>query len=393
MKTPYIFLLLIALLFVACQPKETFEPQPENTCAVNFDTHPKHQAYTELLARFSPGNFVGMTLLVDHPTDGTWIGSAGYADIEQEIPMNPCHLHFAASLNKTYISVIILQLEEEGKLGLDDQLANYIPAEILDKIPNGNEVTIRQLLQCRSGMPDAFEAKFLLDFLNNPTQQYTMEELMKFLYGVQPVDEPGGRHYYGDGNFILLSMIIEKLDGNLSQSFQTRIFQRLGANDSYLIETPGQLPSGVPASYWDRYGDGVLEEVSDYQIALAAGLEGADGLVASVQDMNLFMRGLVNRTLVDSASYDQLMEVIDIAEGNSSQNYVAYGLGIGKVQVSNEVWYGSFGNHVGCGAMMLYNPVHDVSIVAVQNTGTFFNDDTKTSFFGHLIFEIEAVAL
>lgn len=392
MKFRYIILSL-AVILTACDKQEIPTPETAVSCSIDYINHSKNEAYTNLLQQYTAKGIVGLTLLVDNPNEPLWAGSAGFADIENDIKMTPCHLNYMASIIKTYIATIILQLEEEGKLTLDDKLQPYISAEILDEIPNGNDVTIRQLLQCRSGMKDVFEVDFLLDLLNNPTQLYTMESLMTYMYGVQPIAAPGEKHYYGDANFVLLSMIIEGLDGNdLIATYNSRIFQPLGLTNSYLINVPEQLPQGVAASYWDRNGNQIIENVSDYQVALVAGLEGTDGLITDVYDMNIFQRGLMDGTLLSADSYQKMMEVVDIPEGDSNQNYSAYGLGIAKVQLSDEIWYGSFGNHIGSAAMMLYNQQHNTSIVIVQNTGTFFNDNLKQDFFGHLILDIEAIA-
>lgn len=390
MKKIVFLLSLIAL--ISCQQQEIPVPEAKITCSTDYSSHPTHSAYQSLVDSLSSSGITGINVLVDHPIDGLWMGSSGYADIEANIPLTPCHLHYSASIIKTYIAVIILQLVEEGKLSLDDQLDPYVSNGILDKIPNGHTATIRHLLQCRSGMPDVFEADFLLDFLNQPTRLYTMEELIRYVYGVEPIAAPGERFYYSDANFILLSMIIEQLDGDLRSSYQKRIFQALEMEQAHLVDQPEQIPDGVVASYWDRYGNGLIENVSDMQIALAAGLEGTDGLITSVEDMNLFMRGLVDGSLINPTSFQALMDVIDIPEGDSQQNYSAYGLGIARVQVSEEVWFGSFGNHVGAAQIMLYNPAHQTTIIAAQNTGTFFNDDLKKMFFYELIVKIEDIA-
>ncbi|MEM7037993.1 MAG: hypothetical protein AAF570_13500, partial [Bacteroidota bacterium] len=75
--------------------------------------------------------------------------------------------------------------------------------------------------------------------------------------------------------------------------------------------------------------------------------------------------------------------------GERSINYASFGLGIAIVQLSEHIWYGSLGNHVGSSAFILYNPAHDISIVATQNTGTFFNDPLKVVFFAELILAVE----
>ncbi|MEL6849460.1 MAG: serine hydrolase domain-containing protein, partial [Bacteroidota bacterium] len=253
MKKLIISVAMMALL--SCQSLDIPAPDAQVNCTIATTTHPKHAAYQGLLDRYTAQGIPGLNLLLDHPVDGCWQGAAGYADVEAGIPLSPCHRMITASLIKSYIAVIVLQLAEEGKLSLEDQLTPYLDEKLLRRIPNGQTATIRQLLQCRSGMPDVFETDFLLDFLNQPTRQYSMEELMRYLYGVKPAAAPGERFYYGDGNFILLSMLIEKVDAPLKESYQTRIFDRLGSTDAFLVEQPDELPTQVPASYWDRYGN------------------------------------------------------------------------------------------------------------------------------------------
>lgn len=385
-------LFLLGLLLQACQADEIPAPESAITCSGDFSQHSQHPAYQALLDEFAETSFVGISLLIDHPQEGLWMGAAGYADLENGIAMETCHRHHAASLIKSYIAVVILQLAEEDRLSLDDRLDLYLDAAMLDRLPNGREFTIRQLLQCRSGMPDVFESSFLLDFMNAPVQQYSMDELLAFLYGVDPVAAPGAAHYYGDGNFILLSMVIEALDAPLGEAIEQRIFSALGTGESFFVESADAFPQGVPASYWDRLGNGNLENVSDYQMALTSGLAGTDGLVGTVEDFYLFSLGLRDGTLLQPASYAEMVDCIAIPAGESQQNYAGYGLGIGQVQLSEEVWYGSFGNHVGSSAMFLHHPESGVTLTAAQNTGTFFNDSLKADFFGRLILGVEAIA-
>lgn len=386
-----ILMIILCILLVSCQKEEIPVPETLTNCSVEFTGHPKNHDYQEILDGFTKNGITGINLLVDNPEDGMWAGASGYADIKEDVKMTPCHLGYSASIIKTYISVIILQLAEEGQLSLDDRLTSYISNDVLDKVPNGNEVTIRHLLQNRSGIPDVFEARFLLDFLNNPGRSYRMEDLISYVYDVKPVAKPGVKFYYSDANFILLSMIIERLDGDLKKSFRNRIFEVLGTSQSYLIDSPEQLPDGVSASYWDRYGNSIIEDISDIQIALIAGLEGTDGLITSISDMNLFLRSVVDGKLISTESYTQMTDFIDIPEGESNENYSGYGLGIARVKMTDEVWYGSFGNQAGSAKIMLYNPAHNTTIVISQNTGTFFNDDIKIKFFGELIVQLEQI--
>lgn len=388
----YIILSFLLLPFLACQSPSIPSPQTLNDCSTPASQHPKAADFQALLDQYTAQTFVGMSMLVDQGNGQLWMGSSGYAEIESQTLMTPCHLGYTASIIKTFIGVLILQLEEEGKLALSDPLSAHLDESILEKLPNGLDFTIAQLLQNRSGMPDVFEIDFILDLLNQPHRSYDMDELLAYLHGVTPLAPSGERYYYGDANFILLSMVIEKLEGDLKQVYQQRIFDPLMLQNSYLIDRPEQLPAGIAASYWDRYGSGKLENVSDYQIALAAGLAGTDGLIMSAEDLNLFLKALTEGQLIKQSSYQKLIEVIPIPEAERiGPIYEAYGLGIAQTKVHNKAWIGSFGNHIGSGAIMLSNPEDDTRIIIFQNTGTFFNDAIKQNFFYHLLVDLEEI--
>ena len=73
--------------------------------------------------------------------------------------------------------------------------------------------------------------------------------------------------------------------------------------------------------------------------------------------------------------------------------YSGYGMGLMNVNISGENWYGHFGNQIGSGAIVLYNPSKDITMVALQNTGTFFSDDIKRKFFYQLLKDTEDIVL
>ncbi|MEL7530841.1 MAG: serine hydrolase domain-containing protein [Bacteroidota bacterium] len=391
MKISILFSLLI-ILAVACQSPSIPQPQTQLDCVSTPIQHPKASELEALIEQYTSEQFVGLTLLVDQNSDGYWLGSAGYAEVESQTPMTPCHLGYTASIIKTFIGLLVLQLEEEGKLSLTDKVSEHLAPSILQKLPNGNDFSIAELLQNRSGMPDVFEIDFILDLLNQPHRSYEMEELLSYLEGVAAVSPSGERFYYGDGNFILLSLLIQQLEGDLRQVYQKRIFDPLQLNNSYLIDDVSQLPSGIAASYWDRYGSGKIENISDYQIALAAGLRGTDGLIMSATDLNTFLKALTTGQLITDSSYQKMLELIHIPEiDRIGPNYDAYGLGIGRTQVFEKAWIGSFGNHIGSSAMMLTNLEDDTRIILMQNTGTFFNDASKQQFFYHLLRDLEGI--
>lgn len=372
--------------------KDNITLENDVDCTSDFQDHPKASALQAVADQFANDGFVGMTLLIDHPTDGLWMGSGGYASIENDTKMNPCHIHHTASLYKTYIATVIMQMVTENKINLNDPLSNYLASDITDRIPNGSSVSIKNLLQQRSGIPDIFEVAFITDFFNNPTKQYTIEELLEYVYDKNPLSAVDTEFHYSDANFSLLTLVIESIEGNFIQALKTRIFEPLNLTDTYFLENPTQTPVGLADSYWDRYGDGNIENNSDIQVALTAGLSGSDGILTTANDLKKFMQALTNGELVSNLAL--MTDFLAVPqEVQDREVYSGYGMGLMKVNISGEDWYGHFGNQIGSGAIVLYNANKDITFVALQNTGTFFSDEIKSKFFYQLLSDLEAIIL
>jgi D-alanyl-D-alanine carboxypeptidase len=389
MNTNYFtsFLLLSCIFFTSCK-KDYITTESTINCNLDFKSHSKNTNYQALIDRYTREGFVGMTVLIDEPTNGLWIGSSGYASIENKVKMNPCHIHHTASLYKTYIATIIMQLEEEGKINIDDKLTQYLSADITNKLPNGKNISIKNLLQQRSGLPDIFEVDFILDFFNTPNKTYTIEELLEYIYDKNALSDVDTEFHYSDANFSLLTLVINKIEGSHVEAIKNRIFTPLKLNETYYLENTNQAPAGLVDSYWDRYNNGKIENISDTQTTLTVGLRGSDGIVTSANDLKIFIQALAKGQLVKNIT--EMTDFIDTSTDEKKQEvYSGYGYGLMKVNISGTEWFGHFGNQIGSGAIVLYNADKDITIVALQNSGTFFSDDIKKKFFYLLIKDIE----
>lgn len=384
-------LIIIALSsFIVSCSEEYVTPANDINCTMDFQNHSNAAAFQNIINTYTNDGFVGMTLLIDSPIDGLWMGSSGYASIEENIEMNPCHIHHTASLYKTYIATVIMQLIEENKMNLDDRLSDHLSSDITNKIPNGNLISIKNLLQQRTGIPDIFEIDFITDFFNNPTKAYTFEELLEYVYDLEPLSNVDTEFHYSDANFTLLTLVIEKIEGNYIQAIKSRIFEPLNLEDTYFLENANQTPVGLADSYWDRYNDGKIENISDIQTILTVELKGSDGIVTTANDLKTFIQALASGDLVTNVA--EMTDFIDVpAERQEQEVYSGYGMGLMKVSISGDEWYGHFGNQIGSGAIVLYNEDKDITFVVLQNTGTFFSDDIKSKFFYQLLSDIETI--
>ncbi|MCK5056822.1 MAG: beta-lactamase family protein [Candidatus Aminicenantes bacterium] len=159
--------------------------------------------------------------------DGKVIFKKGYgmANYDEGIPNKPKTVQAIASLTKAFASMSIMMLEERGFLSVDDTIADYIP-----DFPNGDRVTLHQLLSQSSG---------LFDYLFNPAiwmnidQFHNPEDLLQY-YMNEPLQfEPGSRHEYSNSNYITLGIILERVSGMTFGDFiKANIFDPLKMRNS-----------------------------------------------------------------------------------------------------------------------------------------------------------------
>ena len=207
MLTP---ILAIVLLTVACtlNINKPLEAPPESWDPA-LNTHPDGTELQNLLNRYTREGLPGVVLLVRTP-QGQWNGAAGYAKIETADPMLPTHLHHTASVTKIYTATAVLILAEDGVIDLDALIRDYLPETVWKPIPNGGEVTVRQLLSHRSGIPDlSGDLAYDLDFINDPMGSYSPERLLSYVHGKS---SPGtGCFIYSNANYLLLALIMDLL--------------------------------------------------------------------------------------------------------------------------------------------------------------------------------------
>jgi D-alanyl-D-alanine carboxypeptidase len=128
----------------------------------------------------------------------------------------------AASNTKTMTAAVILQLAQEGKLSVDDALSKYVP-----DVPNGDQITIAELLEMRSGLYNYTEASEISASMDHdPTKVWTPAELLAIAFAHPPNTVPGTAYEYNNTNYLLLSLVAEKVDGKpLGQSMHDRLFE------------------------------------------------------------------------------------------------------------------------------------------------------------------------
>ena len=145
----------------------------------------------------------GAVVLIDKGGEGRWVESFGTATVGTDVPPEPTDYFRVGSNTKTMTATVILQLVEEGEIGLDDPVAKYHAG-----VPNGDTMTIAQLLAMRSGLPNYTDHP---SFLQDPLKAWQPEELLALSFA-KPVNfAPGAEFEYSNTNYILLGLIIEQV--------------------------------------------------------------------------------------------------------------------------------------------------------------------------------------
>lgn len=381
--------LLIAICLASCEKEEIFLSEIEIcTISEDYSADPKHETYQAILDKYTKNGIVGLSLYVKKDNE-IWQGSSGMASIENNIPLQPCHLAYSASIGKIYCAVAIVLLVESGKLGLDDKINLYLPTDLCNKIANGNKATIRQLLNHTAGIPNVDDdVNFGLTLFNDP-YQLNRENIISYIYNKKALNEPGEVYNYSSTGYELLTMIIDEVIGDSHLGYyRDTLFNQYDLLNTYYKEPYSKLSARLPDNYFERYGNGKIENISSVNFHLQNALTGSDGIIATLEDYGLFIEKLMNHEIVSSTSLSEMKKFIP----TNDEQTEGYGLGL---RVRNSP-YGSYighgGRSLGAGMDLFYFEDTKTTICLSTNLGTYVSTDLVDQYQGALFYEIVTAA-
>jgi CubicO group peptidase (beta-lactamase class C family) len=258
-------------------------------------------------AHLATGNFMG-AVLVARGDEVLFQGGYGKADLELDVPNTPESVFRLGSLTKQFTAAAILQLQEQGLLDINDTVDRYLPG-----YPHGDEITIYQLLNHTSGIPDYEFLESRMVYRN----AVSLDELMAKFSGL-PLDfMPGSQFKYSSSGYVILTAIIEKVSGqSYAEYMAEHIFQPLGMEATRYDNADTVLPGRASGYTWD--GD-AYHNAEFFDMSNAAG---AGGLVSTVGDMYKWDHALYTDAVLSAAAREAYFAPsVSIGEGTSS----AYG--------------------------------------------------------------------
>ncbi len=348
-------ILLLTTLFCGSAQKVQINPD-----------HPKAKTALPVLESLTNNGVPGAGVAI-FDKDGWWMASTGYSNLENKDMMTDSHLHYLQSVAKTYMAVCVLKLHEEGRLKLEDPITKYLEPSISAMVDRADEITLKMLLSHTSGVPEYnFDPEYASKLLQHPEIPFTAKDYIKFIKGKKLNFEPGSSYSYRNTNFVLLSMIVDHITGDHGAYMEKVIFKPLGLQHTYYqINTEKLKNEKLADSYWDRYSDGALENVSYIQRQNVTYMVGDDGIVTTTVEAVQFLRALLEGKLLQQSTLD-LMETWVIGPHGKPR----YGLGLGLTEIAGHKAIGHSGGGIGAGCELRYFPEKDIYVFVGINIGT-----------------------
>ena len=278
-----------------------------------------HQRLDAVVSAGSPG-----AIALVNDGQAVKVRAAGAADLRSKRPLRSQDRFRAGSITKSFVATVALQLAGEGRLSLSDTVEHWLPGIL----PYGENVTVRQLLNLTSGVPDNQLPVNVAIFRGDKLHSWTPRALVK-LVADQPQEFPAGKGWaYSNTNYTLAGMIVERAAGqSLAHELERRIFAPLRLrNTSFPVNEPGIEGShahGYSLEYDDDYEpiQGKLLDVTRFN---PSGTWAAGNLVSTATDIAHFWRALLGGKLLEPAQLAEMKKSVPAWKGTEYR----YGLGL-----------------------------------------------------------------
>lgn len=259
-------------------------------------------------------NVPGAILALGDMNGNTRIWTSGLAELETGKSMSEDLYFLIGSVTKSYTATMVLQLVDDGLIKLDEPIGKYLPG----LVPREDEITIRFLLEMRSGLGDYGTNPQFEKFMEpNPLKVCTPEQLVKF--SLDKTAEPDREFHYTNANYILLGMLIEKITNNsFRNELKRRILQPLGMSRTFMLR---EMKMPTPYAHGYRYEEG---KVIDGTYSLHPSLFWtAGGIVSTAADQLIWAKALLEGRLLSPQAHSE-----QFAMKPASSKLGFYGLGV-----------------------------------------------------------------
>ncbi|MED3125890.1 serine hydrolase domain-containing protein [Bacillus wiedmannii] len=296
-------------------------PSYENVHAVN-----KRTSIEQVIDKAADAKNIPGVIVTVKNGEASWAYASGEGNIERNHKVDADSAFRIGSTTKTFVATVVLQLAGEKKLSLDDTVEKWLPGLIKGKGYDGSKITIRQLLNHTSGIADYLTPDLKEKLIENPSENYTAEQLISRALQLEPVKGWS----YSNTNMVIIGLLIQKVTGeSYAEQIQKRIIDPLSLKETVLPGSSMDIPKKNARGYLNT-GDKLVDiTLFNPSFANASG-----EMISTGEDMTTFFRALLGgKLLTPEMQKEMVTHTVDTPLGK-------YGLGIHatKLPDGTEVW-------------------------------------------------------
>ncbi len=325
--------------------------------------------------------FPGATLGIILEDKSELAFATGLSDVENNVPMKSTDRLFTGSQGKTFVSAVLLQMIDEGKITLEDKLSKYFNGENwFSRIPNHSEITVKMLMNHTGGLPRyVLKPEFFNKLNSDPEKVWKPVELLEYVFDDPPVHEAGNGWAYSDTDYIILGMIIEKISGNtFYNELQRRILGPFKLNDT-IPSDRSVLPGLVPGYTGDKVPPFNLpaKVMENGKMVISPQFEWCGGgLITTSLDLARWAKILYEGKVFSQNRLNDLLSPVNYRTGQADE--VGYGLGVFIFNTPSGKIYGHHGIFPGYETSMLYIPDLKIGLALQINADSISRKLDKT---------------
>lgn len=317
--------------------------------------------------------------------------AVGHADVELALPMTPQSRMLAASIGKTFVGAILVDLAGEGTVDLDAPLSTWLGERAwFTRLPNRDTMTLRHALTHTAGVADHVQQvefqEALSERWSRAAEPMSPEELIAFVLDLPPLSEAGAQWHYSDTGYVLAGLVIEVVTGrDFYAVVRERFLDPLGlthTSASDRCELPGLAagylaadnPFGLPPKTTQQPGVMLWDPAVEWT---------GGGFVSTSSDLVRWGHALFAGTALGADARDQLLRTVPTDQDGA---HTRYGIAVVVHESDGPLGtsYGHSGWIPGYCSRLAYFPTHDVTLAFQINTDVDLIDNPRP-----VLFEIE----
>ena len=230
------------------------------------------------------------------------------------------------SNTKTFVAVVVMQMVQEGKVGLDEPIETYLPGLIKGEGIDGSRITVRQLLQHTSGLPEYTDTTpGSGDIFQVKDHYIPPRDLLDTALGKPAQFEPGAQWKYTNTNYLVLGMLVERVSQRpVGEQIDERIVKKLGLSHTYFPAPGDRSIKGTHPQGYHLSAEGKLEDITEMDPVWGWA---AGAMVSTPSELNTFFQAVFDGRLLTQSSIDEMKNGAVDASSYLGPGTV-YGLGL-----------------------------------------------------------------